>query len=117
MTVPSGGSWYDARREGLEGSFAASRLVTELRSEAALRGGFVVSGGPVSSMFGGTGRPTRAEARARRRELLRLLADGHSLHEAAAAARVKPTTVLRLMSEREFRQAACALMDGLEDAA
>lgn len=62
----------------------------------------------------GTGRPRRAETQLRTRELLRMLAAGCQLHEAAVTAGVKPARVLRLMSDSQFRGALVALLEQQE---
>lgn len=57
------------------------------------------------------GRPRGAESKLRSDELLRLLASGVSLREAARAARVKPDRVLTLMADPHFRAATYALLE------
>jgi predicted protein tyrosine phosphatase len=57
------------------------------------------------------GRPRGTETRRRTTELLRLLAAGHTLHEAATEARVKPERVLRLFEDKQFRAAYVTLVE------
>lgn len=58
------------------------------------------------------GRPSFDESELRTRELLRRVAAGDSLLDAARAARVKPERVLRLLDEPEFFAAVVALLRG-----
>jgi hypothetical protein len=64
------------------------------------------------SVFGGTGRPSSDDTRARTRELLRHLASGLGLRDAARRAKVKPDRVLGLLDEDEFWSAYVALREG-----
>lgn len=56
------------------------------------------------------GRPNRHESRRRTQELLRRLADGESLADAAKGAQVKPERVLTLLADRPFRDAVNLLL-------
>lgn len=69
------------------------------------------------SAFGGIGRPRHAESVRRQRELLRLLADGVSLADAAREARVAPSRVLRLLDEPAFYAVYQAVRGGKTPAA
>lgn len=57
------------------------------------------------------GRPRGSESDARVRELLRHLAGGASLRDAARQARVKPERVLGLLADPSFRRSVDALLD------
>ena len=55
------------------------------------------------SIFGGTGRPTKSESERRRREFVRLLANGKSFADAALEAKVKPDRALQILwDQREL---------------
>lgn len=56
------------------------------------------------------GRPTRHETKRRTKELLRLLAEGSTLADAARVAQVKPERVLTLMADAPFREAVVTLL-------
>lgn len=62
-------------------------------------------------------RPRGPESDQRVKDLLRLLAAGRSLREAAREARVKPDRVLGLLADPTFRRAANALLDDRMQAA
>jgi DNA-binding CsgD family transcriptional regulator len=59
------------------------------------------------------GRPTGLVSRAKERELLRLLADGSTLKQAAAELHMNADTVLRLLGHDEFRHVVDALLRGV----
>lgn len=56
------------------------------------------------------GRPRATESAARRRHMLRLVAEGAGFHRAADMARVKPESFLRMLDEPEFAQVIAALL-------
>lgn len=55
------------------------------------------------SVFGGKGRPSPAESDRRRREFLRLVAEGAPFDEAARTARIQPLRALAILSHPDVR--------------
>ncbi len=64
------------------------------------------------SIFGGTGRPNKAESERRRLEFVRLLALGTPFPEAAEAAKITPERALQILWEQRelchLDEQACA---------
>jgi hypothetical protein len=56
-----------------------------------------------TTIFGGTGRPSPAESDRRRREFLRLVAEGVPFDEAAKQSRIKPLRALAILSHPDVR--------------
>lgn len=56
-----------------------------------------------SSLLGGKGRPSPEESDRRRREFLRLVAEGKPLDEAARTARIQPLRALAILSHPDVR--------------
>lgn len=75
----------------------------DVRPQTANAGGLAVSGGRMSSLFGGTGRPSAKESDRRRCEFLRLVSEGVDFDQAAVLARISDRRALRILSHPDVR--------------
>lgn len=78
------------------------------RPETAKHGGLAVSGGVVTSVFGGIGRPTSAESDARRRVFEKLIDLGVRYDDAAESASITPKRALAILWELRDQPAQSA---------
>lgn len=99
------GSIAHARPEVL----CSKTALAVVRPEPPIEAAFVSQEVAVAtSMFGGTGRPSREESERRRREFIRLVAQGSSLADAVKTSGIQPKRAIALLDEPEMRQLLAA---------
>lgn len=88
----------------VESDLCSNRALAVVRPETGLSAGRVVSGGAMSTPFGGIGRPSTEEQELRRLEFLRLVVvERRPWSDAARESKINPYRALDILESDEMR--------------